>query len=478
VAGPPTALPIYFANKLEPYQEAASLALARGQTDAALGFVEQSKSRALVDILRSARTELDKTLTLAERESERRLQTRLMGLSLQIANQPDEARLKAERDRTRRDLDALQSDLYASHPEIAFQRGAASALTTVEIAQLATVTGAVILDYFVTPRNSYVFVIRRGAPAQVVSLGAGQSALSARATEFHRQLSEHDLNYAASARELYRLLLAPVERDLSGRQGVIILPDGPLWDVAFHALQPGPHRFLIEQAIISYAPSLAVLRETLKLAADRRTAPADRELLALGNPAGQPPLPETERQVREIEKLYGARQSHILTGGSASQGRLKAESAGYRVIHLASHAVLDSSNPMYSYALLARSADDAGRLEARDLMQFNLRADLLVLSACETARGRPLGGEGISGMLWAAFVAGAPTTIASMWRIESASTSDLMIGFHRNWLEARRSDDPLAKAGALQKAALATIAGGQYSHPFYWAGFVLMGSPR
>ncbi|MDR3701899.1 MAG: CHAT domain-containing protein, partial [Candidatus Sulfopaludibacter sp.] len=117
----------------------------------------------------------------------------------------------------------------------------------------------------------------------------------------------------------------------------------------------------------------------------------------------QQPLPEAERQVKEIEKLYGARQSQILTGASAS--RFKAESAGYRVIHLASHAVLDSVNPMYSYALLARSTDDAGTLEARDLMQLNLRADLLLLSGCETARGRGLSGEGISGMLWAAYLA-------------------------------------------------------------------------
>lgn len=478
VVGPPTALPIYFANKSEPYQEAAILALARGRTDQALQLVEQSKSRALIDILLSGRAELDKSLTPSEREAERRLETRLVSLNLQIASQPDQAPLKTDRNRTRRELDALQSDLYAAHPEMAFQRGSAPALTSTEISQLAADTHAVILNYFVTPQNSYVFVIRPGAPTRAVTLGAGQAALSARAVEFHRQLSEHDLNFAASARELYRLLLAPVQSDLSAQQAVIILPDGPLWDVAFHALQPAPGRFAIQQNVVSYAPSMAVLRETLKLAADRGAVPAGRELLALGNSAGQQPLPEAERQVREIEKLYGARQSQILTGAAASTSRFKAESAGYRVIHLASHAVLDSVNPMYSYALLARSTDDAGTLAARDLMQLNLRADLLVLSGCETARGRGLGGEGISGMLWAAFVAGAPTTIASMWRVESASTSDLMIGFHRNWLETRRSGDPSAKAGALQKAALSLIAGGKYSHPFYWAGFVLVGSPR
>jgi CHAT domain-containing protein len=480
VAGPPTALPIYFADKLEPYQERVSLALVAGKTDDALRFAEQSKSRALDDILRSGRTDLDKSLTPAERQAERRLQNRLAAFNIQISNQPDQpedAHLKSERDRARRELEALQSDLYAAHPKIAFQRGESQPMSASDITQLAADTGAVILDYFVTPRNAYVFVIRHGVSTHVVSLGATQSALSAKAVEFHRQLAAHDLNYAASAQELYRLLLAPVAHHLAGRKSAVILPDGPLWDVAFHALQPSARHFLIEQTAVSYAPSLAVLRETMRLARDRRATPAVRELLALGNPAGQEPLPEAERQVREIEKLYGPEQSRILTGEAASQSRLKAEAGNYRVLHLASHAVLDGANPMYSYALLARSGSDAGMLEARELMQFNLKAELLVLSACETARGRALGGEGINGMLWAAFVAGAPTTLASLWRVESASTSDLMIAFHRNWLEARRSKDPGAKAASLQKAALALIAGGKYSHPFYWAGFILIGSP-
>ena len=269
-----------------------------------------------------------------------------------------------------------------------------------------------------------------------------------------------------------------MEGDLKGERSVVILPDGPLWDVAFHALQPTPKHFVVEKLAVSYAPSLAVLRQTLKLDAARATGANPHQLLALGNPAGQPQVPEAERQVREIEKLYGAQQSRVLIGEDASLARLKAESPNYRVLHLASHAILDSTNPMYSHLLLARTTDDAGWLEARELMQFNLNAGLLVLSACETARGQATGGEGINGMLWAALVAGAPSTVASMWRVEASSTSDLMIAFHRNWLEARRANRSGAKAEAMQKAALSLIATGKYSHPFYWAGFVLVGSPR
>lgn len=477
VAGPATALPIYFANKLEPFQERVTLALAAGQTEEALRFAERSKSRALGDILRSGRTALDKSLTPEERAAEQGLHTRLAALNIQIANQENDPQLKSERDRARRELEALESDLYAAHPEAALQRGEFLSLTTTEATQLAGQTGAVILDYFVTSRNAWVFVIRRGAPIRAVSLGVGQAALSTRAAEFHRQLAVHDLNYAVAAQALYRTLLTPVERDLAGQTAIVVLPDGPLWDVAFQALQPRPGQFLIERAAISWSPSLAVLRESLRLARERRAAPPAGELLALGNPAGQEPLPEAERQVRELRNLYGPDKSRILLGEAASQGRFKSEAGNYRVLHLASHAVLDGVNPMYSHALLARSVNDAGMLEARDLMELNLRAELLVLSACETARGRAVGGEGISGMLWAAFVAGAPTTVASLWRVESSSTSDLMVAFHRNWLAARHSGDPFAKAASLQKAARSHIAGGAWSHPFYWAGFIVIGSP-
>jgi CHAT domain-containing protein len=106
--------------------------------------------------------------------------------------------------------------------------------------------------------------------------------------------------------------------------------------------------------------------------------------------------------VRELEKLYGPQQSRVLTGAAAGEGRFKSEAGNYRVVHLASHAILDGVNPMYSHALLARSANDAGILEARELMNFNLKAELLVLSACETARGRAVGGgnqrDGLGGV--------------------------------------------------------------------------------
>jgi CHAT domain-containing protein len=151
----------------------------------------------------------------------------------------------------------------------------------------------------------------------------------------------------------------------------------------------------------------------------------------------------------------------------------------------------------------AGSAKEDGFLEAREIIQLDLHAELAVLSACETARGRVRAGEGLIGMSWALFVAGAPTTIASQWQVDSASTARLMTSFHRKLksrllpagfqptksqvlrhpLAARRLLGALAspegwelsKAELLRQASLSLMSDPKYRHPFYWAGFIVMG---
>src|SRR5207253_5912690 len=105
-------------------------------------------------------------------------------------------------------------------------------------------------------------------------------------------------------------------------------------------------------------------------------------------------------------------------------------------------------------------------------MRLDLHADLVVLSACDTARGRFGAGEGMIGMSWAFFVAGVPTMVASQWKVDSASTAKLMIDFHK-----RLRDETAArtKASALQQAALTVMKDPRYRHPYFWAGFVVIG---
>jgi CHAT domain-containing protein len=144
-----------------------------------------------------------------------------------------------------------------------------------------------------------------------------------------------------------------------------------------------------------------------------------------------------------------------------------------RVLHFATHGVMNNASPLYSHLVLAHSEKEDGLLEAWELMQMDLQADLAVLSACETARGRYGAGEGMIGLSWALFVAGVPSTVVSQWKVESASTRDLMLQFHRRLQSGKTS-----KAEALRQASLSLLKNPATSHPFYWAGFVLVGDQR
>jgi CHAT domain-containing protein len=135
---------------------------------------------------------------------------------------------------------------------------------------------------------------------------------------------------------------------------------------------------------------------------------------------------------------------------------------------------------MFSHLTLAHVAggsNEDGLLEAREILTMDLHAELAVLSACQMARGWVGKGEGVIGMSWAFFVAGVPTTVASQWKVDSASTTDLMIDFHRRLATQRSSARPKEpKAESLRQAALTLLRTDRYKHPFYWAGFVMVGN--
>src|SRR5258708_6006350 len=285
-------------------------------------------------------------------------------------------------------------------------------------------------------------------------------------------------------------MLAPAAAELKGVKTIGIIPDGPLWQLPFESLVMPDGRFVIERMACFYAPSIAVYREMVR---HDRPRPSGN-FLAFANPllrrgeevteaklreseAG--PLPDAEREVERSAQFFrdGKR---IYLGADALESRVKSESSEYDIIHFATHGVLDDNNPMYSHLLLATSPGDPsedGFLETWELMRLDLHAELAVLSACDTARGTVHAGEGLIGMSWALFVAGCSSTVVTQWKVPSSSSAALMIDFYRQWLHARR-DTWFAKAEALRQARLHLLRDGKHHDPFYWSGYVLIGSGR
>jgi len=482
----------FFESRIHPYHAMIDLLISEGRVAEAFNFAERARARVLLDVLESGRVDITKAMTAAEQNDERRLNAALVSLNAQIiresaARQPDERRLstlKAQLEKARLDLTAFQSTLYAAHPELRTQRGEAAILSLQDAADLVSPTRA-LLEYVVTDQRTYLFVITKKtgkteAEIHAYTLPVKRDQLTSQVEGYREQLASRNLGFRASAKRLYATLLQPAQAQLRGKSSFVISPDHKLWDLPFQALIGPDGRFVIEAGDVSYTPSLTVLNAMERQRAARTAGDLPYRLLAVGNPlipkqrGIYDPLPEAEEEVRALGQVYGAAHSRVYVGATAREDRVKSEASQARVLHFATHGVLDNVSPMYSHLLLSPGdANNDGLLEAREIMQMDLKADLAVLSACETARGRFGAGEGMIGLTWALFVAGVPSTVVSQWKVESASTRDLMLHFHRGLKSSRWS-----KAESLRQAALKLMHSSETSHPFYWAGFVLIGDER
>src|SRR5213075_1107650 len=126
--------------------------------------------------------------------------------------------------------------------------------------------------------------------------------------------------------------------------------------------------------------------------------------------------------------FFDPRRTLVLTGREATETRVKREAAHYGVLHFATHGTFENELAMYSHIVLARNAGDPddGQLEAREIADLHLDADLVVLSSCDTARGSVRIGEGMVGMSWALLAAGCPRAVVTQWEIGSSSSGQLM----------------------------------------------------
>ncbi|MBV9494725.1 MAG: CHAT domain-containing protein, partial [Acidobacteria bacterium] len=370
---------------------------------------------------------------------ESRLNPYLGIVSLLAASEPAESLRYAEQAKARVLLDLLQRDVTSDAKPAALRDGSAA------------------IEFVVTPNRTFVFVVTPSS-VRVRGVAITAAALTKEVKALRQQIAQRDLGFDAASKKLFARLLGsswPMWRD---RKELIVIPDGALWELPFQALVVDDGRYLAEHASLSYAPSLTALAEMRRLTTSHRSAPL--ALLAFGNPpaaAGLPALPEAERQLAAIARLYGDAQ-RVFTGAAATEQRLRAEIVDARIVHIATHGVLNDQNPLYSHLLFAPAGRDDGLLEGREIARLPLRSDLVVLSACDSARGRTRQGEGVIGMAWALFLAGCPSTVVSQWSIDSASAAETMIGFHR------RLRIGATKSAALREASLDLLRQPRFRH--------------
>ncbi len=257
-----------------------------------------------------------------------------------------------------------------------------------------------------------------------------------------------------AARRMFATIIAPLAPDASAE--VLVITDGPLANVPAEVfLPPGDSLPWGATRRIGYGPSASVLATFMS---SSRTPRWDRAILAVGNPAPSPgrasagpagerdgaraPLPYAAVEAREIATLFAAGTRDVLTGRDATLTRWRAlDPSRYRYLHFAAHTSLVGRRTGASAVMLADSALDLPAIRALDLT-----AELVTLSACETALGDRVRGEGVLGLSHAFLSAGARGTVVTLWPIRDRSAADFMTAFYR-----------ALSAGAAPSAALLTV---------------------
>jgi CHAT domain-containing protein len=297
------------------------------------------------------------------------------------------------------------------------------------------------------------------------------------------------LNQNPALQTLYHLLIAPIADLLPSdpNQRVIFIPQASLFLVPFPALQAPSGEYLIQRHTILTAPAIQVLDLTRKqrqrLASANRPQSPHSSYLIVGNPtmprvgdSAEPllPLPGSEWEAIQIANLFG---TTAMTGDRATKVEIAQRLPQARWIHLATHGLLDygnQANPLEGLGVpgaiaLAPSTGDTGLLTADEILELQLNAELVVLSACDSGQGR-VTSDGVVGLSRSLISAGAPTVLVSLWAVQDSPTARLMVNFYQN---LQQDSD---KAKALRQAMLATMQ--EYPNPLNWAAFTLIGEAQ
>jgi CHAT domain-containing protein/tetratricopeptide (TPR) repeat protein len=518
----------FLADKESVYSSLMSLCLNRQDANGALEYLERMKSQVLREYLtRSADIRLkasdpEEAYLLEELQ---RLRQELHWYTSQVAvaeqalqgaaptelalavrgastgTNPEQAQqtilhqLKAEQRQRERAISELLERAFLQHERSRFaffaianpKQESPTARGTVSVEHLAGLLGErdTLLEYFIQGDDLLIFILHAGHHrAEVTSVPGAASRLSRLLPLFRANIdlvaqqltTQHaatglDPALAANAqgltRRLYDLLLRPVEQHILPDGRLLLVPYGPLHLLPFHALQ-SEAGYLIEQCQVAYLPaaSMLALQETYRPATQGARS-REEQALVLGHSRGGQ-LPYALREAQAVAGLFGAR---CYLEEQATIERLSGAGSTAGIIHIAAHGQNRDDAPDFSYLQLAD-----GQLSTIDVFNLDLPAELITLSGCETGLVAIGGGDELLGLGRGFLYAGARSLLISLWRVEDASTAQLMERFYHGLLAGR------SRAGALRAAQLALLTGARegksqamWQHPYFWAPFRLLG---
>ena len=456
-----------------------------------------------IDTFESLQPELKDTqrITLAETQA---ITYELLQTALVQDNNSDQALIITERARARALVDLLQRK---QTQKTAIEANEPSAINLNAIKATAKSQNATIVTYSVTHQfgnpelesELYTWVIQPDGtihfkatnlrtpetpPVQLIASSRSRNPLKQLITRSNKtraaMKTESDrpetyAQYASASKSAHQLLIEPIQQWLpkNSSDRVIFVPQGELFLIPFQALQNSQGQYLIQNHTLQIAPSIQTL-SLLNSKAPSNSNALNSNAIIIGNPSPMPngyeALPGTEIEANAIAKLFN---TTAILGPNATKANLLKKFPQASLIHFATHGTMDDRSGSDSAIILASPADTTdpiaelnSSLTAGEILDLRLKADLVVLSACNTGRGQ-ITGEGVIGLTRSFLSAGVPSLVVSLWQVPDKPTSALMIAFHEN----RKKGD--GNAQALRQAMLTTMK--EYPNPQDWAGFMVVG---
>jgi CHAT domain-containing protein len=466
----------------------------------AFAVYEQGKARAMADAIAEARLDIDDELEPELRSRRDRLNGRISQLHKALValegRGQQRRQLTEELAQAERDFDQLVIEMKRHSPHYAQLRYP----TPLQLPQAQALLdqSTAMFTYALSGPHLFAFVLTKGS-FRVVRLQVSPEVLAPRVQNYVDLINQGDeQGWQKVSARLYTDLIAPLREGLSPAiKRLLIIPDGALCYLPFETLRNGDGErpaFLLEDFAIAYAPSATVLAQ-LQRSPESAAKPAGAILL-FAHPAiaasaeNQPgpsrdyarllydeegleisPLPFSADEARKVE-FYAGVQSRVFTDQQASEQWIKSNRLdGFRVIHFATHGLVSQRHPLRSALVLAAAEGDGedGFLQAREILQLKLKSELVVLSACQTARGQVLAGEGTQGLAQAFLNAGSQSVVASLWNVNDQRAALFMEAFYRHLAKGQ------SKVEALRSAKLELLKIPATASPRYWAAFILIG---
>ncbi|MGH9969810.1 MAG: CHAT domain-containing protein [Pyrinomonadaceae bacterium] len=475
------------------------------------GLYEAHKNRLFCYILlkndSAAKEELQTTLSLVEkyraqiREGDNRnhffdIEQSVYDLAIDFEysrmKNPEKAFEYSEASRSRSLLDLVNSNANVSsvssdisHPDIVFD-SLAQPLTLRDI-QKRIPHQAQVIQYTVLSDKVLIWVITK-TDFSTLESKVGQEDLVKKVFHYLQELARGSTSQTpqmpTEAKQLFDILIKPVEPLLQKSSSIYVVPDKVLNYLPFAALiSPATNKFLVEDYLTVISPSSSLLVHSSEIGLKKKGKTVER-ILSVGNPSFDrsefpelAELPAAAREAEEVAKYYDS--SCLLTGPMARKSRIQMEMEKSQVIHFAVHSVFNQRTPLRSKLLLTKEVPAAGdglsgsELEARDIHRMKLsNAKLVVLSACQSGVEQYYGGEGMISLARPFLAANVPVVVASLWAVDSDSTAELMISFHKF-----RRRYHLSSAEALRRAQLDMLSSPdeRLRQPYCWASFITVG---